>query len=183
MKGQQPDRLLPPEGVAPPLSRHDAALLRMWRLVAWIAGVFSALVGLMMLAGYFRTPTIDPLKSPELKAYKEQLRLNPADEDLKQRIRQVDLQLRQRYFRLLSQRESGVYLLLGGAAVFVFAACRYALKTAGFWSWMSCPISWVTTMSRMVIVAPQRPQTYGLASSRASPPWRNPVPARSEPRS
>ena len=40
---------------------------------------------------------------------------------LKQRIRQLDLQLRQRYFRQLSQMESGVYLLLGGVAVFVLA--------------------------------------------------------------
>ena len=45
---------------------------------------------------------------------------------MKQRIRTLDLQLRQKYFRQLSRRESGVYLLLGGVAVFVLAATQAA---------------------------------------------------------
>jgi outer membrane protein assembly factor BamB len=61
------------------------------------------------------------LKSPQLREYKEKLRLNPTNERIKQQVRQLDLQLRQRYFRQLSQMASGVYLLLGGMAVFVLA--------------------------------------------------------------
>ena len=94
---------------------------RNWRMTAWVAGVFSALVGLTMIFGRLSIRAEDPLKSPQLKEYKEQLRLNPPDEQIKKRIRTLDLQLRQRYFRQLSQMESGVYLLLGGMVAFVFA--------------------------------------------------------------
>jgi outer membrane protein assembly factor BamB len=59
------------------------------------------------------------LKSPQLAELKERLRLSPADEQIKQNVRQLDLQLRQRYFRQLSRMGSGVYLLLGGVAVFI----------------------------------------------------------------
>jgi outer membrane protein assembly factor BamB len=94
---------------------------RNWRMTAWVAGVFSALVGLTMVFGRLSIRAEDPLKSPQLKEYKEQLRQNPPDEQIKQRIRKLDLQLRGRYFRQLTQMESGVYLLLGGVAVFVLA--------------------------------------------------------------
>ena len=107
----------------PPRSALSSALAvrRNWRLTAWVAGVFSVLVGLTMLYGRLSIRAEDPLKSPQLREYKEKLRLSPADEQLKQRIRELDLQLRQRYFRQLSQMESGVYLLLGGVVVFVLA--------------------------------------------------------------
>ena len=90
-------------------------------MVAWVAGVFSVLVGLTMILGRLHVRAEDFLKSPQLADYKEKLRLNPADEQAKQRVRHLDLQLRQRYFRHLSQTESGVYLLLGGVVVFVLA--------------------------------------------------------------
>ncbi|MGO8928600.1 MAG: PQQ-binding-like beta-propeller repeat protein [Limisphaerales bacterium] len=97
------------------------AARRNWRMTAWVAGVFSVLVGLTMIFGRLTIRAEDPLKSPQLIEYKEKLRLDPPDEQIKQRIRQLDLQLRQRYFRQLSRMESGVYLLLGGVAVFVLA--------------------------------------------------------------
>ena len=95
-------------------------------MTAWMAGVFSVLVGLTMILGRASMRAEDPLKSPQLRQYKETLRLNPTDEPLKQRIRKLDLQLRQRYFRQLSRMESGVYLLLGGLAVFFLAASQGA---------------------------------------------------------
>ena len=94
---------------------------RNWRMTAWVAGVFSVLVGLTMIFGRPSIRAEDPLKSPQLKEYKEQLRLNPSDEQIKKRVRQLDLRLRQRYFRQLAQMESGVYLLLAGVVVFVLA--------------------------------------------------------------
>ena len=102
-----------------------------WRLAAWIAGVFSLLVGATMVVGHFGTRAEDPLKSPLLREYKEKLRLNPMDEQMKERIRGLDLQLRRQYFRQLTQMGAGVYLLLGGVAVFVFSvtqSARYAKR-------------------------------------------------------
>jgi len=108
-----------PAVVPPPIGALAAR--RNWRLMAWVAGVFSLLVGLTMIQGRLSIRAEDPLKSPQLREYKEKLRLSPMDEQIKQRVRQLDLQLRQRYFRQLSQMESGVYMLLGGIAAFVLA--------------------------------------------------------------
>jgi outer membrane protein assembly factor BamB len=105
--------------------RREAAFL-VWQRAAWIAGLFSLVVGLVMIGGHFNREAIDPLKSPELKEYKQKLRLDPADEALKQKIRVLDLQLRQQYFRQLSQMGSGVYLLLGGTAAFILAVSQCA---------------------------------------------------------
>jgi outer membrane protein assembly factor BamB len=99
---------------------------RAWRLTAWIAGAFSLVLAIGMGIGHLGARAEDPLKSPLLKAYKEKLRLSPADEQSKQRIRALDLQLRQRYFRQLSRTESGVYLVFGGVAVFILATMRAA---------------------------------------------------------
>src|SRR5947209_3779404 len=95
-----------------------------WRRVRAISGLFTLLVALVMLVGHLSTDAIDPLKSPDLKALKEKLRANPVDEQTKIEIRRLDLQLRARYFRQLSQSSYGVYLLLAGAGVFLFAVAR-----------------------------------------------------------
>jgi outer membrane protein assembly factor BamB len=91
-----------------------------------VVGVFSLVVGVAMVVGHLGTRAEDPLKSPVLRESKEKLRLNPADEQMKQSIRALDLKLRQQYFRQLSRMESGVYLLLGGVVVFVLAASQAA---------------------------------------------------------
>jgi outer membrane protein assembly factor BamB len=95
-------------------------------LTAWVAGVFALVIGVAMLIGHLGSRAEDPLKSPLLKEYKEKLRLSPADEQMKQRIRALDLQLRRQYFRQLSKMESGVYLLLGGVIIFVLATTQTA---------------------------------------------------------
>ncbi len=102
------------------------SMCRAWRLTAWMAGGFALLAGLGMLAGHFNTRADDPLKSAGLKQYKEKLAQSPADEQLKQDIRQLDLRLRQRYFRQLSRMNSGVWLLLGAVALFALASKRVA---------------------------------------------------------
>ncbi|HRT56428.1 MAG TPA: PQQ-binding-like beta-propeller repeat protein [Candidatus Paceibacterota bacterium] len=95
-----------------------------WRLLAWVAAVFSLLLGIGMAAGYWQVKTDEPLSSPRLKQLKLALREKPADENLKQQIRQLDLQLRQRYFRHLARTQAGVWLLLGGVAVFLYSVGR-----------------------------------------------------------
>jgi len=92
----------------------------------WVAGVFALLVGLNLLVEHFRAKVDDPFKSVKLRALKEQLRERPTDKQLKQDIRQLDLELRQRHFRHLSQMDIGVWLLLGGGAASVFAVRQVA---------------------------------------------------------
>jgi outer membrane protein assembly factor BamB len=97
-----------------------------WRMIAWLSGAFFALVALVLLGGHLGREAIDPLKSPELKELKEKLRLNPADEQIKQQVRALDLKERQHYFQHLTRMRSGVYMLFGGVAVFIFAFSRSA---------------------------------------------------------
>ena len=86
--------------------------------------MFTVLLGLAMVAGHLGTRAEDPLQSPQLREMKAKLPLSPADELLKGEIRQLDLQLRGRYFRQLERTSSGVYLLIGGVAIFILASTR-----------------------------------------------------------
>jgi len=97
---------------------------RPFQMMTWIAGIFSVLVGLTLFFSHLDSQPQDLLKSPELMEAKAHLRLNPTDEGDKKLIRELDLKQRERYFGRLSQMHSGIYLLLAGVAVFVFAAAR-----------------------------------------------------------
>jgi outer membrane protein assembly factor BamB len=97
-----------------------------WKQVAWVAGVFVVLLSVGMLVSHLRVTQNDPLKSPQLKEYKAKLRLNPMDEPLKQQIRDLDLRLRESHLRYRARMDAGVWLLLGGVAVFILAVTRAA---------------------------------------------------------
>jgi outer membrane protein assembly factor BamB len=99
---------------------------RVWRMLLWITGVFSVLVGVTLLAAHLESHPAEMLKTPELTEAKAHLRLNPTDEASKKLIRELDLKQREQYFRRLSQMHSGVYLLLAAVAAFLFAATRMA---------------------------------------------------------
>src|SRR5260370_32695901 len=95
-----------------------------WRIIACIAGIFSLVAAGALLFIYLNEVEDDPLQSTQLKYFKDKLRSNPADEQVKKEIRNLDLQLRQRYFRQSAQMRSGAYLLLGGVVVCIFSESR-----------------------------------------------------------
>jgi outer membrane protein assembly factor BamB len=101
----------------------------LWRLAACVAGIFVLLVGGTMVLSDVRIRQNDPLKSARLKKFKDELRLNPTDENLKKQIRQFDLELRTQYFRHMGGKDSGVYLLLGGSALILVAMNRASTRT------------------------------------------------------
>lgn len=109
----------PPRG-----TREHAALTGFWRRTAWVALLFTLTVGLGMVGAHVRLKSSDPWRSPVLLDLKSQLQAEPRNEDLKDQIREMDLQLRERYFHLLSLKNRGVYLLIGGALVLVIATRR-----------------------------------------------------------
>jgi outer membrane protein assembly factor BamB len=82
-----------------------------------------------MLVSHIRDATNDPLKSTELLALKDKLVTSPQDEQLKQQIRTLDLELRGRYFRQLWLNRTGAWLALGALGLFVLGA-RQALSTS-----------------------------------------------------
>jgi outer membrane protein assembly factor BamB len=87
-----------------------------------VAAAFAVAIAGVMLANHFRVPSKDPLKSATLTAAKEQLRAQPTEEAAKQRIRDLDLDLRRRFFRHLDINAQGGWLLLAGAVLFLLAA-------------------------------------------------------------
>ena len=90
--------------------------------LALVAAIFAgvALGGLLMM------PLETPDTSPALAALKTQLEKNPANEALKEVIRDLDLKLREEYFYRLRLRSAGAMLLLGGAAAVALFARLYA---------------------------------------------------------
>jgi len=98
--------------------------IRSWRTLAWFAAVFTLLVGVGMIAAQLRHKASDPWRSPALLALKAQLVSEPRNDELKQQIRELDLGLRRRYFRLLDLKATGVYLLFGGALVLLYSGTK-----------------------------------------------------------
>ena len=119
-------RLFQVEAASPPRQSGGETVLLAWRLTAWVAGVFSLLVGITLLVEHTRAKPNDLLQPPQLIAAKEQLRLDPTNPQLKQDIRELDWRLRQRYFRHLALMGFGVHLLAGGVIVLVLAMMQAA---------------------------------------------------------
>ena len=66
-------------------------------------------------------PSLQPLTSPALLHLKEQLRAEPRNEGLKTKIREMDRELRDDYFRRLGQRRFAAWLLCGGGLLLILA--------------------------------------------------------------
>jgi len=96
---------------------------------AYISGIFSLIVCLVMLLNYRQLVTTDPLESKVLKTMVEQLQDDTSNEALKTEIRNLDLMTRNAYFTNQWQIRSGAFLLIGSIIIMVIALrIYYALK-------------------------------------------------------
>jgi len=84
-----------------------------------IAAVFSIVVSIFLLLNHFQSTWSDPLDSDQLRQLKASLGQRPRDESVKTQIRELDLELRQEYFRRQRLSQKGSYLLLVGVVVFI----------------------------------------------------------------
>lgn len=91
------------------------------RRIAIIAGVFTALVSLLMLLNYMQIRSSEPLESKALVLLVERLSAEPGNQELIAEIRQLDLLARKAYFNSLWQIRTGGFLLLFGGIVLVIA--------------------------------------------------------------
>jgi outer membrane protein assembly factor BamB len=116
---------------------RESTLTRACAATALTAALFCLVVLGVLLVQHFRAKTDDPLKFPPIMALKDQLRATPKDEQLKQTIRAVDLQLRERFFRFVALNREGRWLILGGMVMVVLAGKR----AARLWSkvWLPAP--------------------------------------------
>ena len=85
-----------------------------------IAGIFTLIVALLMIFSLVQLKTINPLDSPALLTIKDQYDKDPENAEKAEQVRAMDLMARKAYFSTRRQVETGSYLLLAGAIIFVF---------------------------------------------------------------
>jgi outer membrane protein assembly factor BamB len=93
--------------------------------IALIAGIFSAVVALLLLLNYWQISKTDPVESKALEVLVERLKQEPNNDGLKTEIRNYDLLARKAYFNSQWQIQTGALMLLFGAIVLAFALRVY----------------------------------------------------------
>lgn len=93
--------------------------IKLLQMTSYVSGMFTLFVALIMIFGYIQLETIKPLENPSLISLKEQYDGNPNNEDMKEQVRALDLMARKAFFSTRWQIETGTYLLLAGALIFV----------------------------------------------------------------
>jgi len=83
------------------------------------AAVFTLIVALTMLFSLIQLKTMDPLDNPAITLVKEQYDKDPENALKAEQVRALDLMARRAYFSSRRQVETGSYLLLAGAVIFV----------------------------------------------------------------
>jgi len=83
------------------------------------SGVFTLIVALTMLLSLIQLKTMDPLDNQAITSIKEEYDKNPDNASRAEQVRALDLMARKAYFASRRQVETGSYLLLAGAIIFV----------------------------------------------------------------
>jgi len=91
------------------------------KLTGYVTGLFTLFIAVMMIIGYIQLENIRPLENPSLDALREVYDKDPNNEDIKEQIRALDLMARKAFFSTRWQIETGTYLLLAGALIFIIS--------------------------------------------------------------
>lgn len=110
-------RVETPGALVAPLPGFLAALR-----TAIVAAIFVFVVVVLLVWNALHQVNKDSLDSPQYAELQKKLSLDPQNEELKQQIRELDLQLRQAYFRSRTFNRWGTMLLIAGLIVFAVAA-------------------------------------------------------------
>jgi outer membrane protein assembly factor BamB len=94
--------------------------VRIYKGISLISGVFTVVIAITMLFSLIQLKVLDPINSPSLQSVKEQFDRDPDNKGKVEQVRAIDLMARKAYFSSRWQVETGSYLLLAGAIVFVF---------------------------------------------------------------
>lgn len=84
-----------------------------------VSGVFTMVIAFIMIFSLIQLKTIDPLNNPAVLSVKEQYDKDPDSRNKAEQVRAMDLMARKAYFSSRWQVETGSYLMLAGALVFV----------------------------------------------------------------
>ena len=94
--------------------------IKIYKGISLASGVFTVIIAITMILSLIQLKILDPVNSPSLQAVKEQFDSDPGSRDKAEQVRAIDLMARKAYFSSRWQVETGSYLLLAGAIVFVF---------------------------------------------------------------
>lgn len=83
------------------------------------AAIFALIVALTMLLTIIQLKSIDPLDNPAISSIKEEYDKDPESAVKAEQVRALDLMSRKAYFSSRRQVETGSYLLLAGAVIFI----------------------------------------------------------------
>lgn len=93
--------------------------------MAYLSGIFSLIICLVMLLNYRQLVSTDPLESELMKTMVERLQDDTSNKELKAEIRKLDLMARNAYFNNQWQIRSGAFLLIGGIIIMVISLRMY----------------------------------------------------------
>jgi len=93
--------------------------LKIIRGISIGSGVFTLIVAITMLLSLIQLKAMDPLDNPAISSIKEEYDKNPDNALKAEQVRALDLMARKAYFASRRQVETGSYLLLAGAIIFV----------------------------------------------------------------
>lgn len=101
------------------MKKLDEKDLKVLRGISTGAGIFTLIVALTMLLSIIQLKTMDPLDNTAIVSIKEEFDKDPDNTVKAEQVRALDLMARKAYFSSRRQVETGSYLLLAGALVFV----------------------------------------------------------------
>ena len=87
--------------------------------IALVALIFAAMMSVLVIIHYLQLNRIDPVNTDVINTLVERLQENPADDPLREQIRELDLLARKAYFTNRWQVRSGGYLILLSLGIFV----------------------------------------------------------------
>ncbi len=93
--------------------------LKLFKGISLVSGLFTLVIAITMLFSLLQLKIIDPVNSPALQAVKDQFDSDPENADKAAQVRTIDLMARKAYFTSRWQVETGSYLLLAGALIFI----------------------------------------------------------------
>ena len=93
--------------------------IRIFKGISMAAAIFTVVIAITMIFSLIQLKTINPLDNAPIQSVKEQFDRDPENRDKAELVRAMDLMARKAYFSSRWQVETGSYLLLAGAILFV----------------------------------------------------------------
>jgi outer membrane protein assembly factor BamB len=87
--------------------------------LAWVSGIFSAVLCVIVVVNHIQVETADPLDDKMLAALKGAIAKDPTDRETRESLRRLHLMARRAFFTNQTQLRTGGLLLLGGVAIFL----------------------------------------------------------------